>query len=110
MDASWDASHAPSRPWRSGAWSLELRDDEFAEVRFDGRRVLRSVRAVVRDSNWATAALAVDRVDETEATLTLHVRAEGLGSSFAGVVRAEVRSRGLRFICDLESAAPFQTN
>lgn len=110
MSGTWDSSHAPTRLWRSGPWSIELRDDELAEIRFDGRSVLRSIRAVVRDRDWATAALTVDRIRETEATLMLHVRSEGLGSSFAGVVRVQTHDRHLRVICDLESAAPFETN
>ena len=73
-------------------WSVELRDDELAEVRFNGRRVLRSIRAVIRDHNWATAALVVERVSETDSSLELHVRSEGLGSSFDGVVRVEARA------------------
>lgn len=110
MTGAWDSSHAPSRLWRSGAWSLELRDDELAEIRFNARRVLRSIRAVVRDRDWATAALAVDRIRETDSTLTLHVRSDGLGSSFAGVVRVEARAHSLLVICDLESADAFETN
>jgi hypothetical protein len=99
-----------SRTWRSGPWSLELRDDEFADVSYDGRRVLRSVRAVVRDRNWDTAALVVDRVRDSGATLTLHVRSEGLGSSFRGVVRAEARGERFVVIADLESEFEFASN
>src|SRR5690242_9042662 len=110
MNDAWDSSHAPSREWRGGPWSLELRDDELADIEYRGRRVLRSVRAVVRDRNWATARLIVDRIRETDSTLTLHVRSEGLGSSFAGVVRAEARGDELRIICDLESTDAFETN
>ena len=49
-------------PWHSGPWSLMLRGDEFADIAYDGRVVLRSVRAVVRDADWNTADLVVDRV------------------------------------------------
>ncbi|GAA1974813.1 hypothetical protein [Microbacterium pumilum] len=110
MASAWDSSHAPSRHWQSGEWSIELRDDELAEIRYGGRRVLRSIRAVARDRNWATADLVVDRVRETDSTLTLHVRSVGLGSSFAGVVRVETRADRLKVVCDLESATVFQTN
>ncbi|MDN3496852.1 hypothetical protein QL996_13000 [Planococcus sp. APC 4015] len=99
-----------SRLWRSGKWSLALRDDEFADIAFDGRTVLRSIRAVVRDRDWDTAPLVVDRVDESDATLSLHVRSEGLGSSFRGVVRVEARPGRLDVICDLESEHAFDTN
>jgi hypothetical protein len=38
--------------WTSGRWSLEVRGDELADVRCDGRVVLRAVRAVARDEDW----------------------------------------------------------
>ncbi|WP_203582430.1 hypothetical protein [Microbacterium hibisci] len=101
----------PARQWRSGPWSLELRDDEFADLAYEDRVVLRSVRAVVRDRNWDTARLVVDRVDASGIALTLHVHSEGLGADLRGVVRAEVRGPGrLRVLTDLESAAEFSTN
>ncbi|MFK4834668.1 hypothetical protein ACI3KY_02945 [Microbacterium sp. ZW T2_14] len=104
-------SGAPATVWRSGAWSLELRDDEFADIAYEGRVVLRSVRAVVRDRNWDTAGLVVDRVAESDLALTLHVHSSGLGSELRGIVRAEVRSPGrLRVLTDLESATEFATN
>ena len=101
---------AEGMPWRSGRWSLELRGDELADVAIDGRVVLRSIRAVVRDADWDTADLVVDRVQTRDETLMLHVRSAGLGSSFTGVVRVEARQAQLRVILDLESAAAFATN
>ena len=102
---------APARTWRSGPWSLELRDDEFADIAYDGRVVLRSARAVVRDRNWDTAGLIVDRVDASGIALTLHVQSTGLGADLRGIVRAEVRGPGrLRVLTDLESATEFATN
>lgn len=97
-------------PWRSGRWSLELRGDELADIAVDGRVILRSIRAVVRDADWDTAGLVVDRVQARAETLMLHVRSDGLGSAFAGVVRVEARSAQLRVVLDLESAAEFATN
>ncbi len=110
MSAAWDSSHGPARAWRSGPWSLELRDDEFADVAFEGQVVLRAVRAVVRDRDWNTADLVVDRVDESIVALTLHVRSDGYGSSLRGVVRAEVHPTFLRFEMDAESGQDFETN
>jgi len=101
----------PAHRWRSGPWSLELRDDEFADIAFEGRVVLRSVRAVVRDRDWNTAPLVVAGVGSSDAALTLHVRCTSLGADFRGVVRAEVRGAGrLRVIADLESGVDFETN
>ena len=99
-----------SRPWQSGRWTLELRGDEFADIAFAGRPVLRSVRAVIRDRNWDTARLVVDHVRESDATLMLHVRSEGLGSSFRGVVRVVARPSDLDVSADLESVDGFATN
>lgn len=96
--------------WRSGPWSFELRGDEVADIAFDGRPVLRSVRAVVRDRNWDTAELVVDRVRDSGSTLTLHVRSAGFDSSFRGVVRVEARGSRLVVIADLESEREFATN
>ncbi|WP_251452221.1 hypothetical protein [Microbacterium sp. Marseille-Q6648] len=104
---SWFSS---SRRWESGPWSLQLRDDEIADLSYEGTRVLRSVRTVVRDRNWDTAPLIVDRVRDTDVTLTLHVRSEELGSSFRGIVRVEARAAGLVVLTDLESQHPFETN
>lgn len=101
---------SPAEHWESGPWSLSLRGDEFADIAFDGRVVLRSIRAVIRDRDWDTAPLLVDRVMTRETTLTLHVRSEALGSRFGGVVRVEARRDRLDVLCDLESERPFATN
>ncbi|WP_345545585.1 hypothetical protein [Microbacterium jejuense] len=108
MTDAWHADDA--REWRSGRWSLEMRGDELADLAYDGRVVLRSVRAVVRDRNWDTAGLVVDRVDASSLALTLHVHSTGLGSDLRGVVRAEARGGRLRVIADLESQTAFETN
>jgi len=109
MTEAWHADEATS--WRSGRWSLEVRGDELADLACGGRVVLRSVRAVVRDRNWDTAGLVVDRVDASDLALTLHVHSSGLGADLRGVVRAETRGGGrLRVTADLESATAFETN
>lgn len=99
-----------SRAWASGPWSLALRDDELADISYDGRLVLRSIRAVVRDHDWNTAMLAVDRVRDGDGVLMLHVRSHGFGSDFRGVVRVEADRDRLRVITDLESGAEYRTN
>ncbi|MCP2635906.1 hypothetical protein K0817_004895 [Microbacterium sp. HD4P20] len=99
------------RAWRSGPWSLEVRDDEVADIAYEGHVVLRSVRAVIRDRNWDTAGLMVDRVDTSELAVTLHVRSQGLGADVRGIVRAEMRGPGrLTVLTDLESQSEFLTN
>ncbi|MFK4807295.1 hypothetical protein ACI3KX_15675, partial [Microbacterium sp. ZW CA_36] len=109
MGDEWDGK--PATAWRSGPWSLELRDDEFADIAYDGHVVLRSVRAVVRDRNWDTAGLIVDRVAASGLALTLHVHSTDLDADLSGIVRAEVRGPGrLRVLTDLESQTEFATN
>jgi D-apionolactonase len=49
-------------PLRAGPWSAELRGEELADIRYDGRLLLRAVRPVVRDEDWNTVpATVVDR-------------------------------------------------
>lgn len=104
----WGRDAADRR--RIGAWEFELRGDEFADIRRDGRRVLRSIRAVVRDRDWNTLDLVVDRVTAGETSLTMHVRTGDERMPLSGVVRAEVRGESLRVLCDLEAATPIETN
>lgn len=108
MTELWDGESA--RTWQSGPWSLELRDDELADIAYEGRVVLRSVRAVVRDRDWATAQLVVDHVRASDVALTAHVRSEGLGADLRGIVRAEIRGARLVVLTDLETQSEFWTN
>ncbi|NHI15734.1 hypothetical protein [Microbacterium excoecariae] len=51
------------RPVRLGEWTFALHDDDLAGIAYRGRDVLRSVRAVVRDRDWATAVWDAPRVE-----------------------------------------------
>jgi hypothetical protein len=108
--SAWDSSHAPTRPWRYGRWELELRDDEFAVIRYRGSPVLRAVRAVVRDRDWNTATLVIDELVEAGATVTVPVHSDGFGSSYSGTVSLAADGDALTVTLDLVSAAPFDTN
>ena len=110
MASPWETSNPHTRPWRIGDWSAELRGDELAHIRFQGRPVLRSIRAVVRDANWATVALTVEQVNETATGLSLLVRAKKPTWSITGTVRVFVGDTTLRVACDLTSSASFRTN
>ncbi len=103
--------HRTSRDQRRcGDWNFELRDDEIADLQYRGRRVLRSIRAVVRDADWNTAELFVDDVDERADGLTLGVHSEGSGSSFYGSVEVRVQSDRFTVSMDLRADAAFETN
>ncbi|MFS0713915.1 hypothetical protein ABC195_08515 [Microbacterium sp. 2P01SA-2] len=108
MPTMWGRDEADRR--RIGAWEFELRGDELADIRRDGRLVLRSIRAVVRDRDWNTVDLVVDRVAAGEASIMLHVRSTDERMPLSGVVRAEVRGESLRVLCDLEAATRIETN
>ncbi|GAA4359488.1 hypothetical protein [Microbacterium rhizosphaerae] len=98
------------REWRSGAWSLELRDDELADIAFEDRIALRSVRAVVRDRNWDTARLAIDDIEEGDGELRLRVHTEGLGADLAGTLRVIAADSRLTACLDLVVGESFWTN
>ena len=99
-----------SRAWTSGRWSAELRGDEIADLAVDGAVVLRSVRAVVRDRDWDTAALTVDEVIEREGGLTIRVHTRELGADLSGQVRVDAAGDTVTIALDLRAAAGFETN
>lgn len=110
MTDSWNGSHGPTRRWRGGPWAIELRDDELADLTYDGRRVLRSIRAVVRDRDWNTAAWIIEQILETDTTLELLVHTEGYGAELRGTVRVDATPELLVVSFDAVSTTPFDTN
>jgi hypothetical protein len=60
--------------WRSGPWSLTLRGDELADIRFDGALILRALRFIARDRDWRTPRAVVEDVQTTDTTVVLHSR------------------------------------
>lgn len=108
-----DAAHSWHRParrfWRRGRWRLELRGDELADIAYDGRIVLRSIRAVVRDADWNTAAWTVT-VDEGE-TLALTLSTDGdLGCAVTGSLTVRATDAALTVAFDATADAAFDTN
>jgi hypothetical protein len=85
---------ATGNRWTSGRWSLEVRGDELADVRCDGRVVLRAVRAVARDEDWATAWPREVTVDAGRDSLTLGLRIDTLGLDLVGTLRVRADSTG----------------
>ncbi|MBU4466129.1 MAG: hypothetical protein KKH75_09830 [Actinobacteria bacterium] len=110
MTSAWNSSHAPSRAWSRGSWTLELRDDEIADLRFDGRMVLRSIRAVVRDRDWNTADLVVEDVEESVSAIVLTVRTREYGADLSGNVRVEVSADEISVEMSLVSEDEFWAN
>jgi hypothetical protein len=94
-----------------GYWSFQLRDDEIADLTFDGRAVLRSIRAVVRDRNWDTAALVIDEtVEQPDSSLRLRVHTDGLAARLDGTVRVDCVGDTITVTMELSSRTEFATN
>ncbi|MEU1973001.1 hypothetical protein ABZ477_15205 [Microbacterium sp. NPDC019599] len=110
MTDAWHASHSPSRFWRGGHWALELRDDELADLSYDGRTVLRSIRAVVRDRDWNTAGWVVEQVAESDSILELVLHTAGYGAELRGTVRVDATDDLLVVSFDAVSTTAFETN
>jgi hypothetical protein len=105
-----DGTGTSGKRWASGRWSLEVRGDELADLRCDGRVVLRAVRAVARDEAWATAWPRETTVETGEDALTLHLRIDALGLDLAGTVRVTADGDRLAVDLDLEALTDSPTN
>jgi hypothetical protein len=90
MTNAWQSSHAPEIHWSAGAWSLKLRDDELAEISYNNKLILRSVRALIRDQDWNTPSIIVDEVTQTENQLAVKISSSGFGALFTGTVKFSV--------------------
>jgi D-apionolactonase len=104
------AWHDDGVAWRTGAWAIERRDDELADLTYDGRIVVRSIRAVVRDRDWNTAAWRVGVVEADERMLRIPLTSHGYGSDLRGEVRAIVDGTTLTVTFDAVSTTAFETN
>lgn len=89
-EAAWGDHEPKPFPSAIGPWTFEVRGDELADLTFDGSLVARSVRAVVRDRDWATVPATVESVVERADGLDLEVSMRGLGADVG--VRLEVRA------------------
>ena len=109
-DAAWGETTTPPRPWRSGRWSLVLRDDELADIRFDGRLSIRSIRGVARDRDWGTIAPAVTAVAATGDRLTVQVALVGRDAQLDARLVVEARGDALEVRWECRANADFLRN
>jgi len=100
-DAAWGETTTPPLTFASGPWSLQLRDDELADITFGGRIVLRSIRGVARDRDWGTLAPVVTSVAHTDKHLTVDVALGDLTAHL--VVTAEGNDLEVRWTCDVHA-------
>ena len=109
-EAAWGDREPPPRGWSSGPWSLELRGDELADIRFDDTLVLRMVRAVARDRDWATVPASVTSVAESARGLEVGLRLTGLGADIVARLRVDADGDALVVSFIAESLTDFDRN
>ncbi len=106
-------SGGPAAEMRHGRWSLQVRGDEVADIRFDGRLLLRAIRPVVRDADWNTVPVRVLAAEEDTAggsgprpALRRSLRFENDGIDYAGelTVRLEESALVVDFAGEARSA------
>jgi len=93
-----------------GAWSFDRRDDEIADLSWHGALVLRSIRAVVRDRNWATGDLRITGISEASGALSLAVSCTDLGADIHGTVSVTADGDAVTVSMDVESRSTFLSN
>lgn len=107
MVSSWWRDDAVA--WHAHGWSIEVRGDDLAEIRHQGRMLLRAVRAVVRDHGWATVPVHVDEMRQGPDALVLRLRHEGLGARIVSTLRVRAMDDGLAIEWDAVSKTAFDT-
>src|SRR6478736_3327681 len=99
----------PERDERTlGDWTIERRDDELADLQWRGHRVLRSIRAVVRDGDWNTLPLTVGEITGDDSRLEIAVRTTE--PAFEGTLRATADAAELAITLDLRATRDVDTN
>lgn len=95
---------------RLGPWTIERRGDELADIRLEGRPVLRSIRAVARDRDWNTVPTEVVAVVERPDRVDLDLRMTGYGADFTGRLSLAWVDGALTVALRLESRSDFERN
>jgi len=109
-DRLWGLPEPTPVPWRSGPWSLEIRGDELADLRYEGVLVLRAVRAVARDRDWGTVPVEITDLGSDPTSLTLGLRMSGLGADLEGTLRVVTEDGSLTVTFDAVSHTDFLRN
>jgi hypothetical protein len=109
-NAAWGDDEPTPVSWTSGPWAVDLRGDELADVRFDGTVVLRSIRAVVRDSDWGTAPAAVTSLERTESGLIVDIAMRAPGIEVDVRITVEAGAQGLAVSLSALALSEFWSN
>ncbi len=110
-------SGGPTTDLQHGRWSLQVRGDEVADIRFDGQLLLRAVRPVVRDADWNTVPVRVVATEEEPAgstaggpVLRRSLRFEAEGIDYAGELTARLEESALVVDFAGEARSAFSRN
>ena len=110
MSNAWLSSHAPEISWSCGNWSVELRDDELAEISYNGQLILRSVRALIRDQDWNTPSIIVEEVTQSENQLAIRISSSGFGAMFNGKITFSIIADVAEIEMSLVSSSDYLAN
>lgn len=106
-------------PWSAGRWSAELRGDEIADVRYEGRVVVRSIRGVSRDPDWGTVPVSVlspaplhdnGADDESGGATVLRLRYDGLGVTAEAHLQLLADGNSFTVTFECQASRTFDTN
>jgi hypothetical protein len=106
-DAAWGETTTPPLVWSSGHWRLELRDDELADIAFDGRLAVRSIRGVARDRDWGTIPPTVTSVTAQAHRLAVEVSLVGGDADLRARLVVEANGDALDVGWECRVEAPF---
>jgi D-apionolactonase len=110
MSNAWLSSHAPEKTFRTGNWSVKLRDDELAEISYNSQIILRSVRALIRDQDWNTPGIVVEEVTQNENHLAIRISSSGFGAMFTGKITFSVIADVAEIEMSLVSSSDYLAN
>jgi hypothetical protein len=81
-----------------GPWRLELASDEFVDLSWHNRVILRGIRAVIRDQDWRTLRPTIAAVHDTSEVggrvIRLDVDYAGWGQTYSAVVTMRLTEGG----------------
>lgn len=81
-----------------GPWRLELASDEFVDLGWHNRVILRGIRAVIRDQDWRTLRPTIAAVHDTSEVggrvIRLDVDYAGWGQTYSAVVTIRLTEGG----------------
>ncbi|MBO0984704.1 hypothetical protein [Rathayibacter sp. SD072] len=98
------------REVRCGPWALRSAEGRLDEIRFEGARILRGVRFVVRDRDWGTFATTRADLRAEEDELVIEGMSEGGGARVEWILRARFEESTLMLALEARAATALLRN